>query len=98
MKFILVTVPSHYHIGTFILNLDNRTWTFRYTDDFIFNGNGNIEDFPDVTKTYGHEACVKWLAHRVSEITPDKKGIRLAERLSYGNKKISDMLEIHSVQ
>lgn len=98
MKFLLIAIPSQKHIGTFILNLENRTWCFRYSDDFIMNGEGVIKDFPEINKTYGHTACVGWLTSRMGSFLPDGKGIKLAEIINrYGNEGVQH-LELHSVQ
>jgi hypothetical protein len=61
------------------------------------NGESVLPDFPEITKTYGHDVCVKWLSSRVGSVTPNNKGIRLAEAISLrGNKQI-DELEIQTV-
>lgn len=98
MKFLLLTIPSHIHIGTFELNLDNRQWTFSYSQDFIQNGRSRLSGFPDVNKTYGHEVCVSWLTSRIGNTENGIKGLRLAEVISVKGLDNKEFLELHSVQ
>jgi len=98
MKFLLLAKPSQSHIGTFFLNLENRQWLFRYSDQFIMSGDSVLKDFPDVSQSYGHEVCVKWLSSRMAYNMADGKGVKLAEYIVLHGGNTAEQLEIHSVQ
>lgn len=97
---VIVSNTSKDVIGNLFYNTFDRTWSFKYSEDFKTSKYLPIMNLSDVEKIYEHNEVVNWLSHRVSEQT--KLGdftIKVREYVkSKINTNVSYLIEIHHVQ
>lgn len=96
LRFILM-VSGETMIGSFDLTADTKKWSFKYVENFNDLTFLPIEEFPEVGHTYGHEACSKWLASRLSSNTTSPNGLHLDESVGIKNIIRRSNLEIFLV-
>lgn len=96
LRLLLIT-EEKFIVGFFDLSDKDKTWTFKYSDAFIYSKKEPLLEFPIIKLTYGHETCVKWLLERV-RLNDNKKCLDLPDAISNGNGQIGKYLQLHIIQ
>ena len=96
VRFVLIALDEII-IGNFDLSEETRTWSFKYDDGFFNTCFMPLEEFPEIGHTYGHEACTRWLASRITANEKTTKGFSFAEAINRKSEFSKSALELHMV-